>query len=401
MSSALTVPLGKVAEINPTFKSATISPDEFVDFLPMAAVDEGNSVALATEHRPLSDVQKGYTNFNDGDVLLAKITPCFENGKIAQVRLKYRYGFGSTEFHVVRPHSEKLDARYLVHFLRRDEIRVDGARKMTGSAGQRRVPKHYLESLPIYLPPLPEQRRIAAILDQADALRAKRREALAELDQLTQSIFIEMFGSALNAPARTAMGALMEEFRYGTSEKSSSNGYPTLRIPNVASGSLDLTELKTVPVEPAEFQRLRLLAGDLLFVRTNGNPDNVGRCAVFDPTLVEKTGYDTNQFIYASYLIRARLKKSTINPVVLQHYLSSGEGRRALRARCKTSAGQYNINTESLAAIPVPVLPPLLQEGFAERIEALESLKINHRASVAELNSLFSSLQHRAFRGEL
>jgi type I restriction enzyme S subunit len=162
-----------------------------------------------------------------------------------------------------------------------------------------------------------------------------------------------------------------------------------------------LTELKTVPVEPSEFERLQLLPGDLLFVRTNGNPDNVGRCAVFDPSLVEKTGYDKHRFIYASYLIRARLKKSLLKPLVLQHYLSVGEGRRALRARCKTSAGQYNINTESLAAIPLPVLPPSLQERFSERVDAIESLKADQRASIVELDALFASLQHRAFRGEL
>ena len=111
-------------------------------------------------------------------------------------------GFGSTEFHVIRANTKRLDGRYLVHFLRRNEIRLDGARNMTGSAGQRRVPKHYFESLSVPLPPLPEQRRIAAILDQADALRAKRREALAELDSLTQSIFIEMFGD----PVVNSMG---------------------------------------------------------------------------------------------------------------------------------------------------------------------------------------------------
>ena len=194
--------LGEVAKLNPTFKARTVSPDEIVDFLPMSAVSAELTTVRATEQRQLCEVQKGYTNFADGDVLLAKITPCFENGKIAFAQLNTAYGFGSTEFHVIRANSERLDGRYLVHFLRRDEVRVDGARNMTGSAGQRRVPKHYLESLSIPLPILSEQRRIAAILDQADALRAKRREALAQLDSLTQSIFIEMFGYPTTNPKK-------------------------------------------------------------------------------------------------------------------------------------------------------------------------------------------------------
>ena len=261
--------------------------------------------------------------------------------------------------------------------------------------------KAKLLTLQIPLPPLEEQRRIAAILDQAETLRTQRRTALALLDSLTQSLFLDMFGDALASDERTPMGELVSEFRYGTSEKSGNAGFPTLRIPNVASGSLDLSELKTVSVEAAEFERLRLLCGDLLFVRTNGNPDYVGRCAVFEPTDVENSGFDSSEFIYASYLIRARLKGSDISPFVLQHYLSEGEGRRALRARCKTSAGQYNINTEGLGAIPIPRLPLPLQQTFATRIASIEALKATHRRALAALDALFASLQQRAFTGAL
>lgn len=401
MNSLVHASLGEVARLNPTFKAKTVSPDELVDFLPMSAVSAELTTVRATEQRQLCEVQKGYTNFADGDVLLAKITPCFENGKIAFAQLNTAYGFGSTEFHVIRANSERLDGRYLVHFLRQDEIRVDGARNMTGSAGQRRVPKHYLESLSIPLPPIPEQRRIAAILDQADALRAKRREALAQLDILTQSIFIEMFGDALTSNSRVALSHYIEEFRYGTSNKSGAEGYPALRIPNVTSGSLDLKELKTVEVDDSEFQRLKLCDGDLLFVRTNGNPDNVGRCAVFNPLKVSDSGFDSSEFIYASYLIRARMKSDTVLPVVLQQYLSFGEGRQALRARSKTSAGQFNINTEGLGTLPIPSFPMTLQVAFIARKEAIEQQQTIQRSSLGELDTLFASLQHRAFQGQL
>ena len=259
----------------------------------------------------------------------------------------------------------------------------------------------YLKRTEVAVPPLPEQRRIAAILDQADSLRAKRREALAQLDSLTQSIFIEMFSEYLASGKRTAMGEFVEEFRYGTSEKSGREGFPALRIPNVANGYLDLRDLKTVSVELAEFNRLKLKAGDLLFVRTNGNPENVGRCAVFQPSLVAGSGFDPAQFIYASYLIRARLKRESISPLVLQQYLHAGEGRHALRAVCKTSAGQYNINTEGLGVIPIPSFPLALQQTFATRIGAVEALKATHRAALAESDALFASLQHRAFSGDL
>ncbi|MEK7732461.1 MAG: restriction endonuclease subunit S, partial [Planctomycetota bacterium] len=171
-----------------------------VSFVPMSAVTAETASTTMGEERRYGEVSKGYTPFLDGDVLVAKITPCFENGKIAQATLTHRVGFGSTEFHVVRPHAGKADARYLLHFLRQERIRRDGERKMTGSAGQRRVPEYFLAGLEVPLPPLAEQRRIAEVLDRAEALWAKRRVALAQLDALTQTLFLDLFGDPIVNP---------------------------------------------------------------------------------------------------------------------------------------------------------------------------------------------------------
>src|SRR5207253_2857111 len=106
-------------------------------------------------------VSKGYTFFRDGDLLLAKITPCFENGKIAQATLNHELGVGSTEFHVIRPDRMRVSDRFLLRFLRQPRIRLSGERRMTGSAGQRRVPEAFISELELPLPPLEERRRIA------------------------------------------------------------------------------------------------------------------------------------------------------------------------------------------------------------------------------------------------
>ena len=190
------VQLGDVAHINPRLDDALSMSDQ-VSFVPMASLSAEEGRVASAETRAYSDVSKGYTPFLSGEVLVAKITPCFENGKIAQVDLPLPNGFGSTEFHVIRPKDSLLDGRYLHHFLRQERIRVEGERRMTGSGGQRRVPANFLSNLRIFLPPREEQRRIAAILDQADALRARRREALALLDELQRGIFIEMFGDPI------------------------------------------------------------------------------------------------------------------------------------------------------------------------------------------------------------
>jgi type I restriction enzyme S subunit len=305
----------------------------------------------------------------------------------------FPFCMGADGVKVLRPKIDG-DVKYLYHYLRQLRLTEGG------------YDRHfkYLRRSSIVLPPLPEQRRIAELLDRAEALRAKRRAALAQLDTLTQAIFLDMFGDPATNPKKWLMVPLRDlvsEFRYGTSTKSGLHGKPALRIPNVVDGNIDVSDLKLVPLEPREFERLRLVDGDVLFVRTNGNPDFVGRCAVFDRTSVVTSGLPTDAFVFASYLIRARLHTDQVTPAFLREFMLGPEGRRRLRARSKTSAGQFNINTESLGAIPVPVPAHSLQTDFAHRIAAVEHLKGSNRASLAELDTLFASLQHRAFRGEL
>ena len=188
------VPLAEIAEINPRGPSAgLLQSDELVDFVPMEAVTEDGRMAPKGQ-RPFREVAKGYTAFQNNDVLVAKITPCFENNKITRANIRTLFAFGSTEFYVIRGHDEQLDTKYLTFFLRQDRIRHAGERRMTGSAGQRRVPKSFLQELKIPLPPLEEQKRIAAILDKADRLRRLRQCAIDKLNTLGQAIFQEMFG---------------------------------------------------------------------------------------------------------------------------------------------------------------------------------------------------------------
>ena len=390
---AISQPIG--ALIDRSHKPHAPGIDDEVWILNLDQIEPHSGRVLYKCMLGVSELGPSTVAFDRGTVLYSKLRPYLNKVVIADDD-----GVATTELVPLRCDESRLDAKYLAHFLRGPDFLRFATNVVSGAKMPRMVMSEFWK-YPVPLPPLPEQRRIAAILDQADALRAMRRESLAQLDSLTQSIFIGMFGASLASAKRTAMGELVEEFRYGTSEKSGSKGLPALRIPNVANGHLDLRELKTVSVEPAEFKRLQLKAGDLLFVRTNGNPENVGRCAVFEPSLVAGSGFDPTEFIYASYLIRARLKREAVLPVVLQQHLHVGEGRHALRAVCKTSAGQYNINTEGLGAIPIPSFPMVLQQIFATLVQSVESLKATHRASLAEFDALFASLQHRAFAGQL
>ena len=154
--------LSDLVEVNPRTPSPT--DGETVSFIAMADVSESGVIASME----LREGCSGYTPFAIGDVLVAKITPCFENGKGAHVRdLPTRYGLGSTEFHVLRPRSTTSD-RYLYHLTRTSRFRLQGEGLMSGSAGQRRVPTEFFGRYTVRVPPLGEQRRIAEILDTLD-----------------------------------------------------------------------------------------------------------------------------------------------------------------------------------------------------------------------------------------
>ncbi len=403
MSVALhTEKLGKIAELNPRLVES-LEGDALVSFVPMSAVTAETASTTAGEERCYSEVSKGYTPFRNGDVLVAKITPCFENGKIAQATLTHRLGFGSTEFHVVRPRAGKADARYLLHFLRQDRIRRDGEGKMTGSAGQRRVPEHFLTGLDIPLPPLPEQRRIAEVLDRAEALRVKRRAALAQLDTLAQSIFLDLFGDpATNPkrwPAQSLGGVAREKPNNGIFRKNpeyvqdGKTGLPVVWVEELFRGSsIDTRESRRVAPTKAEVSKYGLNYGDLLFCRSSLKLDGIAFNNVY-------LGED-NATLFECHLIRVQPDLSVISPIYLNCLLRLPQMRAIAKSKSKT-ATMTTIDQTSLCSIPV-MLPPLaLQQDFARRIAAVEKLKTAHRASLAELNALFSALQHRAFRGEL
>ncbi len=146
----------------------------------MQSVSEDTGTIAWPEIRPLAEVSKGYTYFEEGDVLFAKITPCMQNGKHAiACDLTNGFGFGTTEFHVIRP-SENVTADWIHRFLRQPWVLKEAARHFRGAVGQQRVPKEFFIDLPIPLPPLAEQKRIVALLNEQLAAVERARKAAEE-----------------------------------------------------------------------------------------------------------------------------------------------------------------------------------------------------------------------------
>ena len=181
------VRLGDYCIVNPT-KPKGISDEMEVSFIPMQDVSDDGSCNKFI-NRPYAEVKKGFTYCADGDVIFAKITPCMENGKGAELQgLTNAIGMGSTEFHVLRPISGKSISTWLYHFTKLDIIRKDAAKNMTGTGGQKRVPASYFDNFKIGVPSIDEQMNFAALANQADKSKFELKQCIENIDKVIKSL---------------------------------------------------------------------------------------------------------------------------------------------------------------------------------------------------------------------
>lgn len=257
------------------------------------------------------------------------------------------------------------------------------------------VNKSRFKKIEIPLPPLAEQKRIAAILNQADALRAKRRAALTRLDALVQSVFLAMFGDPVTNPLGWAVGTigdLADSVIYGTSKKASETGlFPILRMGNITyEGKWDFSDLKYVDLDASEQGRYLVHQGEILFNRTNSK-DLVGKTAVYR---------ERSPMAFAGYLIKM-IPNSKADPEYVSAFMNSTYTKKFLKEKCRSIVGMANINAQEFLAIRLPIPPISIQQKFGHFVRSvLEKESVLYR-NLLVMEQLFSSLQQRAFRGEL
>jgi len=377
-----------------------------IKLLNVANIEKGGTLNLAKTDRHLGEeeVEKKYSHFliDAGDLVIASSGISFDDDGLLRTRgafvessdLPLCMNTSTIRFKA----TSKSDLRYLRFWLDSRDFRSQITKLVTGSAQQNFGPTH-LKATTINLPPLAEQKRIARILDAADALRAKRREALAQLDALLQSTFLTLFGDPVTNPMGWEIStvgkfaAVQGGLQVTAARKSCPVEVPYLRVANVYRGFLSLNEIKTIRATEAEIQRTLLNMHDLLIVEGHGNAEEIGRGALWDGSI--------KKCVHQNHIIRVRFDKDKILPVYGCEYINSPGGRRHLLRAGKTTSGLNTISVSEVRATPV-ALPPLpLQQKFARIVESVERQKAAQRAHLAELDALFASLQHRAFRGEL
>ena len=187
------VKMNEICEINPKKSEISDLRNIMVSFVPMQSVTEDGKI-YTDDKRNINDVKSGFTYFRENDVLFAKITPCMENGKGAiAVNLENKIGFGSTEFHVIRP-GKYVNPLWIYTLTATKEFRQQAEMSMTGSAGQKRVSSKYLENYRIGVPPITLQNQFSEIVKQIDKQKFEIEKSLKEIQELYESLMEKYFG---------------------------------------------------------------------------------------------------------------------------------------------------------------------------------------------------------------
>ena len=383
------VKLKDICTINP--KAPTLSDDMLVSFVPMPKVGE-NGEFDPTDTREYGTVKKGFTSFQNGDVLFAKITPCMENGKGAIARsLVNGYGFGSTEFHVLRPNSDMVTSEWLYYLMSWTEFRKNAESNMTGSAGQKRVPKSFLEQYEINLPGIEEQGRITNQLDALTNLISLRNEQLAKLDELVKARFVEMFGTIHDNKLCYEIKTLQdvcEQIKDGTHQTptytdDTVNGYKFLSSKDVTTGKIDWSHLKYIPEELHNelYARIAPQKGDVLLAKngTTGIAAIVDRDEIFD--------------IYVSL---ALLRPIDVESVYLWAAINSAETKHQFDASLK-GIGVPNLHLGEIKKAKILIPPIDEQKKFATFVNQTDKTKLTIQASLDKLEVMKKALMQEYF----
>ena len=413
--------IGDLADLNPkqAFDDETVA-----GFAPMSHAPTNFRDKLRFDERPWGEIKKAYTNFKDGDVIFAKVTPCFENGKAAYVEgLPNGIGAGSSEFFVLRPSCDEVSAKYLLALVKSRDFLRGGAENMTGAVGLRRVPKQFVENYSVPVPPAAEQTRIAAKLDellaQVDTLKARIDGIPALLKRFRQSVL-----------AAAVSGRLTEEWRKSDEYIDTDS---QLRIPN--SWQLltvgDLAEVKggkRLPkgeeLTPVDTGYPYIRAGQLkegtvskegqLFVqrhvhlqisRYTVNSGDVyitivGAC-IGDAGVIPQR---CNGFNLTENAAKICNFKSSLNSDYLAAWLRSQYLQDLIRHEIKSGA-QGKLALKRIKELPVPYPSFEEQNAIVRRVEQLFAFADQLEAKVASAKSridyLTQSILAKAFHGEL
>jgi type I restriction enzyme S subunit len=341
--------------------------------------------------KPISEAGSSTHAFDQRHVLYSKLRPYLN-----KVLLPQEIGLGTTELVPMLPKPDQLDRVYLAYYLKSSAF-VNWVSSQTAGAKMPRVSMKVFWEHEIPLPPLAEQKRIAAILDKADSLRRKRQQAIQLADQFLRAVFLDMFGDPVANPKGWDEIVLKEiaDIRSGVTkgkkvDSSNSVTLPYMRVANVQDGYLDLSDIQKISVSLNDAEKYQLKMGDILLTE-GGDPDKLGRGYVWNNEI--------ENCIHQNHIFSVRINdKNKIRPAFLSAVIASQRGKRYFLKVGKQTTGIATINKTVLSEFK-PFIPPVeVQDKFIAAVNKLNRSK--QLFSKGDLN-LFNSLSQKAFVGEL
>jgi len=326
----------------------------------------------------------------EGDILMALSGAT--TGKIALATEKDEGAYLNQRVAIVRG-KNKTHSEYLRHVL--GGSLIDELLLLAGGAAQPNLSPKNLANFVIPLPPLEEQKRIAAILDKADAIRRKRQQAIELADQFLRSVFLDMFGDPVMNPKGWSVDQLSDCIKHANNglsrrrKEGENTGDIVLRLQDVQYEGIQFDkELNRIALDEKEKPRYKLDDNDLVFIRVNGNPDYVGRSAVFK-------GYRENVY-HNDHLIRIKFS-DVYNSEFLSYVLNYPGSRVIIKEQLKTSAGQHTISQSGIEKLSFYRPPKDLQDKFVRIKNRVKEVHYD----LQKINDLFGALSQQAFKGGL
>ena len=376
--------LAWVCEINPSRPRGFARDDNTpTTFVPMSAVDEVMGAIVRPELRPYRQVRKGYTYFEEGDVLFAKITPCMQNGKHAiATGLRDGIGFGSTEFHVLRP-STDLTSEWVHGFLLQPWVLNAATAHFTGAVGQQRVPEGYLGSLEIPLPPLSEQKRIAAILNEQMAAIARARAAAETQISLLQHLLVAYLRLSLSTVPlhRRTLGECLVQVSQGIGAS-----WKNYRLVGATRAGIAPAK-ENVGKRP---ERYKLVNAGTIFY----NPMRIllGSIAMTDDG--EEPGITSPDYVVF------KTREGTLHPGWFYYWLRSQYGEAFIKTLVR-GAVRERMLFRRLASAELELPPWSAQLEVAAKLAGIKKMKSTLGGQLQTINKLPSGLLRQAFSGNI
>ena len=390
------------------------SAEQTAGFVPMALAPTDYHGALQHQEKLWGELKKSYTNFADGDVIFAKVTPCFENGKAAIVRdMPSGIGAGSSEFYVLRPASKEISPSLLFAIIKTQSFMQQGAENMTGAVGLRRVPRAFVESFPIALPPAAEQKVIA---DKLDTLLAQVENTKARLERIPQilkrfrqsvlaaAVSGRLTGTGEENFATISIEQLAKQKKYslgigpfGSNLKVSDYreaGHPLVFVREIRANQFGDGATKYVSGEKFdELKAHRVAPGDILITKMGDPPGDV---AIYP--------LDRPEAVITADCIKLSVDESAYCRDYVAYAMQAEQFRRDVLS-ISAGVAQQKVNLTKFRKLTLRIPSRLEQTEIVRRVDQLfahaDRIEQQVNNALARVNNLTQSILAKAFRGEL